>query len=58
MAGGCDGIDDSVVARERAVVLEELAQRDAAGLRERPVAWTEQVRTGRRERRGMIACKR
>lgn len=34
MAGGCDGIDDSVVARERAVVLEELAQRDGAGVRE------------------------
>jgi zinc protease len=34
MAGGCDGIDDAVLARERAVVLEELAQRDAADVRE------------------------
>jgi zinc protease len=30
MAGGCEGIDDAAVARERAIVLEELAQRDAA----------------------------
>lgn len=34
MAGGCDGIDDAAVVRERAVVLDELAQRDAAQLRE------------------------
>jgi len=34
MAGGCDGIDEAAVAHERAVVLEELAQRDAADLRE------------------------
>jgi zinc protease len=28
MAGGCDGIDEAAVAHERAVVLEELAERD------------------------------
>lgn len=28
MADGCDGIDEAVVAHERAVVLEELAERD------------------------------
>ena len=34
MAGGCDGIDEAAVAHERAVVLEEIAQRDAAAVRE------------------------
>jgi zinc protease len=34
MAAGCDGIDQALLTRERAVVLEEIAQRDAAGLRD------------------------
>jgi zinc protease len=34
MADGCDGIDEAVVAHERAVVLEELAERDASDVGE------------------------
>ena len=34
MAGGCDGIDEAALARERAIVLEESAQRDAGDVLE------------------------
>ncbi len=34
MAGGCEGIDDTAVARERTVVLEELAERDPGDVQE------------------------
>jgi zinc protease len=33
MASGCDGVDEAAVAHERAIVLEEIAQRDAADVR-------------------------